>query len=101
MSNVPPRQARARSEKANGVTSGSAEDSDNEPQTASRTQFMALKRNLENPTKSEEEDPSHGVVKRQRLFHTPCSQIPNSCLPASNVSGLPQRRSNGPSSEGD
>ena len=35
MSNVPPRRARARSEKANGVTSGSSEESDCEPQTAS------------------------------------------------------------------
>ena len=35
MSNVPPRQARARSEKANGVTSGSSEESDCEPQTSS------------------------------------------------------------------
>ena len=34
MNNVPPRQARARSEKANGVTSGSLEESDYEPQTA-------------------------------------------------------------------
>ena len=34
MSNVRPRQARARLEKANGVTSGNSEDSDCEPQTA-------------------------------------------------------------------
>ena len=34
MSNVPPRRARARSEKANGVTSGSSEESDSEPQTS-------------------------------------------------------------------
>ena len=34
MSNVPPRRARARSEKANGVTSGSSEESDCEPQTS-------------------------------------------------------------------
>ena len=33
MSNVPPRQARARLEKANGVTGGSSEESDCEPQT--------------------------------------------------------------------
>ena len=36
MSNVPPRRARARLEKANGVTSGSSEESDCEPQTASK-----------------------------------------------------------------
>ena len=34
MSNIPPRRARARSEKANGVTSGSSEESDSEPQTS-------------------------------------------------------------------
>ena len=34
MSNVPPRRARATSEKANGVTSGSSEESDSEPQTS-------------------------------------------------------------------
>ena len=34
MSNVPPRRARARSEKANGVTSGSSEETDCEPQTS-------------------------------------------------------------------
>ena len=34
MSNVPPRRARARLEKANGVTSGSLEESDSEPQTS-------------------------------------------------------------------
>ena len=34
MSNVPPRRARARSEKANGVTSSSSEESDCEPQTS-------------------------------------------------------------------
>ena len=34
MSNVPPRRARARLEKANGVTSGSSEESDCEPQTS-------------------------------------------------------------------
>ena len=35
MSNVPPRRARARLEKANGVTSSSSEESDCEPQTSS------------------------------------------------------------------
>ena len=44
MSNVPPRRARARSEKANGVTSGSSEDSDCEPQTSRMAQFQALKK---------------------------------------------------------
>ena len=34
MSNVPPRQARARLQKANGVTSSSSEESDCEPQTS-------------------------------------------------------------------
>ena len=44
MSNVPPRRARARSEKANGVTSSSSEESDCEPQTSRMAQFQALKR---------------------------------------------------------
>ena len=46
MSNVPPRRARARSEKANGVTSGSSEESDCEPQTSRMAQFQALKGGL-------------------------------------------------------
>ena len=68
MSNVPPRRARARSEKANGVTSGSSEESDCEPQTSRMAQFQALKKRFETPTKSEEESPSHRTIKRQRLF---------------------------------
>ena len=43
MSNVPSRRARARSEKANGVTSGSSEESDCEPQTSRMARFQALK----------------------------------------------------------
>ena len=43
MSNVPPRRARARSEKANGVTSGSSEESDSEPQTSRMARFQALR----------------------------------------------------------
>ena len=52
MSNVPPRQARARSEKANGVTSGSSEESECEPQSSRMARFQALKRQFETPTKS-------------------------------------------------
>ena len=55
MSNVPPRRARARSEKANGVTSSSSEESDCEPQTSRKAWFEALKRWFETPTKSKEE----------------------------------------------
>ena len=55
MSNVPPRRARARSEKANGVTSGSSEESDSEPQTSRMARFQALKMRFETQTKSEEE----------------------------------------------
>ena len=62
MSNVPPRRARARLEKANGVTSGSSEESDSEPQTSRMARFQALKRRFETPTKSEEESPSHGTL---------------------------------------
>ena len=43
MSNVPSRRARARSEKANDVTSSSSEESDCKPQTARKAQFEALK----------------------------------------------------------
>ena len=50
MSNVPPpRRARARSEKANGVTSSRSEESDCEPQTSRMAQFQALKRRFETP----------------------------------------------------
>ena len=68
MSNVPPRRARARSEKANGVTSGSSEESDTEPQTSRMARFQALKMRFETPTKSEEESQYHRTFKRQRLF---------------------------------
>ena len=102
MSNVPPRQARTRLEETNGVTSGSSEESDCEPQTASKARFEALKRQFKAPTKTEEETPSHGVpVKRQRLFCTPSSKSATSCPPASNASGPSQRRSSGTASEGD
>ena len=43
MSNVPPRRARARSEKANAVTGGSSEESDSEPQTSRMARFQALR----------------------------------------------------------
>ena len=79
MSNVPPRRARARSEKANGVTSGSLEESDNEPQTSRMARFQALKKRFETPTKSGEESPSHGTFKRQRLFRKTSSQSATDC----------------------
>ena len=78
-SNVPPRRARARSEKANGVTSGSSEESDSEPQTSRMAWFQALKKWFETPTKSEEESPSHGTFKRQRLFWKTSSQSATDC----------------------
>ena len=57
MSNVPPRWARARLEKANGVTSGSSEESECEPQTARKARFEALKRQFKTSTKSKKETP--------------------------------------------
>ena len=64
-SNAFPRRARARSEMANGTTSGSSEESDceNNPRKA---KFLALKRRFESThlsTSSDEE-----AVKRARLF---------------------------------
>ena len=47
MSNVPPRRARARSEKANGVTSGSSEESDCEPQTSSMALVKPISRYIQ------------------------------------------------------
>ena len=79
MSNVPPRRTRARSEKANGVTSGSSEESDSEPQTSRMARFQALKKRFETPTKSEEESPSHGTFKRQMLFQKTSSQSATDC----------------------
>ena len=79
MSNVPPRRARARSEKANGVTSSSSEESDSEPQTSRMARFQALKMRFETPTKSEEESQSHGTFKRQRLFRKTSSQSATDC----------------------
>ena len=79
MSNVPPRRARARSEKANGVTSSSSEESDCEPKTSRMARFQALKKRFETPTKSEEESPSHRTLKRQRLFRKSSSQSATDC----------------------
>ena len=101
MSNVPPRRARARSEKANGVTSGSSEESDSEPQTSRMARFQALKKWFETPTKSEEESPSHGTFKRQRLFQKTSSQSATDCLSKGYRTPGPSRRLNGTASEGD
>ena len=68
MSNVPPRRARARLEKANGVTSGSSEESDCEPQTSRMARFQALKRRFETPTKSEEESPISQNIQKAKAF---------------------------------
>ena len=101
MSNVPPRRARARLEKANGVTSGSSEESDSEPQTSRMARFQALKKQFETPTKSEEESPSHGTLKRQRLFwKTPPQSATDYPSKEYHTSG-PSRRLNGTASEGD
>ena len=100
-SNVPPRRARARSEKANGVTSGSSEESDTEPQTSRMAQFQALKMRFETPTKSEEESQSHGTSKRQRLFRQTSSQSATDCPSKEYRTPGPSRRLNGTASEGD
>ena len=101
MSNVPPRRARARSEKANGVTSGSSEESDSEPQTSRMARFQALKMRFETPTKSEEESQSHGTSKRQRLFRKTSSQSATDCPSKEYRTPGPSRRLNGTASEGD
>ena len=101
MSNVPPRRARARSEKANGVTSGSSEESDTEPQTSRMARFQALKMRFETPTKSEEESQSHGTFKRQRLFRKTSSQSATDCPSKEYRTPGPSRRFNGTASEGD
>ena len=100
-SNVPPRRARARSEKANGVTSGSSEESDCEPQTSRMARFQALKMRFETPTKSEEESQSHGTSKRQRLFRQTSSQSATDCPSKEYRTPGPSRRLNGTASEGD
>ena len=100
-SNVPPRRARARSEKANGVTSGSSEESDSEPQTSRMARFQALKMRFETPTKSEEESQSHGTSKRQRLFRQTSSQNATDCPSKEYRTPGPSRRLNGTASEGD
>ena len=99
MSNVPPRRARARSEKANGVTSGSSEESDSEPQTSRMAQFQALKMWFETPTKSEEESQSHRTFKR--LFRKTSSQSATDCPSKEYHTPGPSRRLNGTASEGD
>ena len=103
MSNVPPRRPRDGLEKANCVTSGSSEDShsdSNEPQTASKAWFMALKRRFETPPKMEGNAPSTRAVKRQKLYWSSSSQSATDCPPASSAQRtLPKYR--GTSSEGD
>ena len=101
MSNVPPRRARARSEKANGVTSGSSEESDCEPQTSRMARFQALKMRFETPTKSEEESQSHGTFKRQKLFRKTSSQSATDCPSKEYCTPGPSQRLNGTASEGD
>ena len=101
MSNVPPRRARARLEKANGVTSGSSEESDCEPQTSRMARFQALKKRFETPTKSEEESQSHGTFKRQRLFQKTSSQSATDRPSKEYRTPGPSRRLNGTASEGD
>ena len=79
MSNVPPRRARARSEKANGVTSGSSEESDSEPQTSRMARFQALKMRFETPTKSEEESQSRNIQKAKAFLENllpKCHRLP-------------------------
>ena len=101
MSNVPPRRARARLKKANGVTSGSSEESDSEPQTSRMARFQALKMRFETPTRSEEESQSHGTFKRQRLFRKTSSQSATDCPSKEYLTPGPSRRLNGTASEGD
>ena len=101
MSNVPPRRARARSEKANGVTGGSSEKSDSEPQTSRMARFQALKMRFETPTKSEEESQSHRTFKRQRLFWKTSGQSATDCPSKEYRTPGPSRRLNGTASEGD
>ena len=101
MSNVPPRRARARLEKANGVTSGSSEESDSEPQTSRMARFQALKMRFETPTKSEEESQSYRTFKRQRLFRKTSSQSATDCPSKEYCTPGPSRRLNGTASEGD
>ena len=88
-------------EKANGVTSGSSEDSDCEPQTFRMARFQALKRWFETPTKSEEESPSHRTLKRQRLFQKSSSQSATDCPSKEYRTPGPYQRSNGTASEGE
>ena len=51
---------------------------DCEPQTARKAWFEALKRRFETPTKSEEESPLHGPVKRQKQ---PPPKVPQTACP--------------------
>ena len=101
MSNVPPRRARARSEKANGVTSGSSEESACEPQTSRMARFQALKIRFETLTRSKEESQSLGTFKRQRLFWKTSSQSATDCPSKEYRTPGPSRRLNGTASEGD
>ena len=101
MSNVPPRRARARLEKANGVTSGSSEEFRLWATNIRMAWFQALKRWFETPTKFEEEGPISR--NNQKSKASPENLLPK-ChrLPIQKVSySRPYRRLNGTASEGD
>ena len=65
MSNIPPRPVRARSEKANGVTSSSSEESDCEPQTTRKAWFEAQKHGL----KLSRDGSKHQPSPKRKLHH--------------------------------
>ena len=85
MSNVPPRRARARSEKASGVTSSSSEESDCEPQTSRMARFQALKKQFETPTKSKEDAHLTEHLKGKGFSRKPPPKVPQTVCPKSIV----------------
>ena len=97
MSNVPPRRARARSEKANGVTSGSSEESDSEPQTSRMARFQALKKQFETRRKAHLTEHSKGKGFSEKTS----SQSATDCPSKEYRTPGPSRRLNGTASEGD
>ena len=85
MEQCPSRRARARSEKANGVTSVRSEESDSEPQTSRMARFQALKKRFETPTKSEEKAHLTEHSKGKGFSGKPPPKVPQIACPKSIV----------------
>ena len=82
-SNVPPRRARARLEKVNGVTSSSSEESDCELQTSRKAQFEALKRRFKTQLNPKRKTLQTEQSKDKGFSKQPPPKVPQTARPES------------------